>query len=256
MHNTMIKTADDIERIREGGAHLARIVRELVGKAIVGANTADIDDLAEDRMREIGAIPSFKGYKPRGIKTPFNSTICASINDEVVHAPAHPGRILKEGDIFSIDIGMVYKERYTDMAVTVGVGKISDRAQKLIDTTRRSLEEAIASVSAGKPVRVIGQTVEKVVHAEGFGVVEALVGHGVGYAVHEDPQVPNYDEPYIKTVLQEGMVLALEPMITEGTHEVIEAADGWTIKTADGKLAAHFEHTIVVTKDGCEILTI
>lgn len=256
MHNSMIKTADDIARIKEGGAHLARIVRELVERVVVGANTADIDDLAEERMREIGAIPSFKGYKPRGVKTPFNSTICACINDEVVHAPAHPGRILKEGDIFSIDIGMVYKERYTDMAVTVGVGKISPKAQKLIDTTRLSLEKAIASVKAGKPIRIIGQTVESIVHKEGFGVVEALVGHGVGYAVHEDPQVPNYDEPHIKTILEEGMVLAIEPMINEGTFDVVEAEDGWTIKTADGKLSAHFEHTIVVTKEGCEILTI
>lgn len=252
----MIKTPEDIMLIREGGAHLARIVKELVLLVKPGVSTADLDDYAEARMREIGAIPAFKGYKPRGVRTPFNSTICACINDEVVHAPAHPGRLLKEGDIFSIDIGMVYKGRYTDMAVTVPVGKISQEDAKLLTVTEQSLRDGMNAVKAGLSVRVIGKAVQKTVERAGYSVVRALVGHGVGYAVHEDPQVPNYDEPMAREILQVGMVIAIEPMVNRGTFDVEEGADGWTIKTRDGKRSAHFEHTIVVTESGYEILTI
>ncbi len=251
-----VKTKEDIDIIREGGKKLAQVVRDLVVNVKPGVTTEELDKQAEDAIRALGGRPAFLNYAPGG-HTPFNSTICASINEEVVHGPAKPSRILNEGDIFSIDIGMEYKERYTDMAVTVPVGSISDEAQKIIDVTKRSFEAGIGAIAPGKSLNVIGRAVQEVAEGEGYHVVRALVGHGVGYAVHEDPQVPNFDDERAKKImLEEGMVLAIEPMLTTNSHEVISAADEWTILPKDGGLSAHWEHTIVVTKDGCEILTV
>ena len=252
----MIKTAEDIALIREGGKKLAVIMRDLVAQVKPGATTDALDKQAEDAIVALGGRPSFLNYAPGG-HAPFNSTICACINEEVVHAPAHPGRTLKEGDIFSIDMGMEYKGRYTDMAVTVPVGEISDEARKIISVADQSLQAGMDAIAPGKSLNEIGKAVQKVVESAGYHVVRALVGHGVGYAVHEDPQVSNFDDPRAESImLKEGMVLALEPMVTTHSHDVISAKDGWTIIPTDGGLSSHAEHTIVVTKDGYEIMTI
>ncbi|MAG11705.1 MAG: type I methionyl aminopeptidase [Parcubacteria group bacterium] len=252
---SLIKSKEDIDLIREGGHKLAQIVEDLVTRVGPGVRTDELDKQAEAAMREFGARPAFLDYSPGGHR-PFNSTICACINEEVVHAPAHPGRELKEGDIFSIDIGMEYKGRYTDMAVTVPVGKISDEAQKIIDVTKRSFFTGLEGIKAGESINVIGKAVQEVVEGEGYHIVRALVGHGVGHAVHEDPQVPNFNDPRAEKIkLEEGMVLAIEPMVTTHSHEVTTADDGWTVIPKDGGLSAHWEHTLVVTKDGYEILT-
>lgn len=255
MNNRMIKNTEDITYIREGGGYLATIVRELTNMVVPGVDTAKLDAYAESKIRAYGGEPAFLNYAPPG-HTPFNSTICASINEEVVHGPAHPGRILKDGDIFSIDIGMKYKDRYTDMAVTIPVGQIDPKIQHLLDTTRKSLSKAIAAIRPGETLNIIGKTVQEYVENQGYQIVRALVGHGVGYAVHEEPQVPNYDDRRSESItLQEGMVLALEPMVTQDSPDVVVKADQWTIASADNKYSAHFEHTIVVTSQGADILT-
>jgi methionyl aminopeptidase len=247
-------TEKDIQALREGGELLGRILGELARMAAPGVSTADLDAHAERRMREEGGAPSFKGYNAGG-EVPFNGAVCTSINEEVVHAPPLPGRVLKEGDVLSLDIGMRYKGLCTDMAVTVPVGKVSDKALRLIRVTKESLMAGIDAVRAGAKVRQIGRAVQPVVERAGFGVVRALVGHGVGHEVHEDPQVPNFDDPDAKEILKKGMVIAIEPMVTEGSWEVEMARDKWTIVTEDKKLAAHWEVTVAVTEDGCEILT-
>lgn len=248
-------STEQIDKLREGGALLSAILGELCAMAVPGASTADLDAHAERRMREAGGEPSFKGYKAGG-SVPFNGTVCTSINDEVVHAPPHPGRRLRDGDILSLDIGLRYKGLCTDMAVTVPVGTVSEKAMRLIRVTKESLLAGVAVVRAGEKVRAIGQAIQPVAERAGFGVVRALVGHGVGHRVHEEPNVPNYDDPHMpKVILQEGMVLAIEPMVTAGDWEVDLHTDDWTFRTIDGSLAAHWELTLAVTKDGCEILT-
>lgn len=250
-------TEKEIAHLREGGQLLSGILGELVRMSVPGVSTADLDMHAERRMREAGGAPSFKGYKAGG-EVPFPGSVCTSINEEVVHAPPVPGRVLKEGDILSLDIGLRYKGLCTDMAVTIPVGKVSERALKLIRVTKESLLAGLDVIRPGAKIREIGATVQPVVERAGFGVVRALVGHGVGHQVHEDPQIPNFDDPdspSAKTSVKKGMVLAIEPMVTEGSWEVELARDRWTIVTEDGKLSAHWEVTVAVTEDGCEILT-
>lgn len=250
-----IYSKDQIAKLREGGALLSEILGELCAMVKPGVSTADLDAHAEKRMRAAGGEPSFKGYKAGG-PVPFNGTVCTSIDDEVVHAPPHPGRVLKEGQIISLDIGLRYKGLCTDMAVSVPVGKVSDKAMKLIRVTKDSLMAGVDVVRPGTPVRAIGQAIQPVVERAGFGVVRALVGHGVGHRVHEEPSVPNYDDPDMPRVtLKEGMVLAIEPMVTEGSWEVELGGDDWTFRSEDGSLAAHWELTLAVTADGYEILT-
>ncbi len=245
----------EIVSLRQGGKLLAEILGELARMTAPGVSTANLDAHAEKRMRDAGGAPSFKGYKAGG-NVPFNGTVCTSINHEVVHAPPYPGRTLKEGDIISLDIGMRYEGLCTDMAVTVPVGKVPEKALRLIRVTRDSLLAGVENVRPGGKIRNIGKAVQAVVESGGFGVVRALVGHGVGHAVHEDPQVPNFDDPDSpKVVMKKGMVLAIEPMVTEGSWEVEMARDQWTIFTQDRRLAAHWEVTVAVTEDGYEILT-
>jgi len=246
---------DEIAKLREGGALLSAILGELCAMVAPGVMTGDLDAHAEKRMRDAGGEPSFKGYKAGG-SVPFNGTVCCSINDEVVHGPPHPSRTLKEGDIISLDIGLRYKGLCTDMAVTVPVGKVSDKALRLIRVTKDSLLAGVDTVRPGGKIRDIGQAVQPVVERAGYGVVRALVGHGVGRRVHEEPSVPNFDDPDMpKVAMREGMVLAIEPMVTAGSWEVELGADEWTFSTEDGSLAAHWELTLAVTKDGYEILT-
>jgi methionyl aminopeptidase len=255
----MGKTLEEIEMIRRGGVLLSRVLGKVARRVAPGVATAELDDIAEKEILKAGGAPAFKGYKIHGVKQAYNSTVCTSINDEVVHGLAHPGRALKEGDIIGLDIGMQYPAVggfFTDMAMTVPVGKIADKAAKLMKVTRECLERAIAVVHAGAKLSDIGNAVQKHAEGNGYGVVRDLVGHGVGYDVHEEPRVPNYvDHDYPDVMLKEGMVLAIEPMINAGTWEVKTLADGWTVVTLDGSLSAHFENTIAVTKDGCEVLT-
>ena len=247
-----IKTAEEIEIIKEGGVILASVLEFLKKEVKPGVNTFYLDELAEKLIRENGGEPSFKDYG----QPAFCSTICASVNEEVVHTPASKDKILKEGDILSIDIGMKYKGLYTDMAATVPVGEVSPAAKKIMEVTKKSLNIGIAEIKPGAPLNNIGKAIQKYVEGQGYSIVRDFSGHGVGYEVHEEPTIFNFDYlPAEKIILKEGMVIAIEPMVCEGSCEVEISDDGWTVITKDRKLSAHFEHTIAVTKDGFKILT-
>lgn len=242
--------------MRRGGKKLARILKRLAREVEPGVTTAHLERLACELIARAGGQPAFKGYKSEHDSKPYPTALCLSINSEVVHAPALPTRTLKEGDIVGIDVGMKYEGLFTDTAVTVGVGGISREAKRLMDITKKALKLAIKKVAPGATLNDVGGAVEEFVLANGFSVVRDLVGHGVGHAVHEEPQIPNFSSESGKNVtLKPGMVLAIEPMINAGSYQVYTAADGFTIKTADGSLSAHFEHTVAVTKRGHLILT-
>ncbi len=257
--SNLIKTPAEISIIRKSGALLARALTEVVSRVAPGISTEELDQVAQSVLVRGGGIPSFKGYAPRNNITPYPSTLCISINDEVVHAPPIPARILQEGDVVGLDIGVRFPAKdgfFTDMAVTVGVGKISKEAQKLIAVTKESLDRVIKIVKPGTRLRDIGKSVQSYIESNGFSVVRDLVGHGVGYAVHEPPEVPNFWEPGLRDMeLAAGMVIAIEPMVASGDWKVTVDDDGWTIRTADGSLAAHFEHTLVITETGCDVVT-
>lgn len=256
----MIYTPSEIAIIRASGKRLAEVLLEVVAMVEPGVSTASLDAHAERRIRELDGAPSFLGFSGgRGIK-PFPSTLCTSINNEIVHAPALPGRVLKKGDIVGIDIGMRYPAHdgyYSDMAVTVGVGKISKEAELLIEVTKEALHKGINVAVVDGKISDIGKVIQNFVESAGFSVVRALVGHGVGRAVHEEPEVPNF---YVKSSvgnhkLQAGLVIAIEPMVNVGRYGIETQSNQWTITTQDKSLSAHFEHTIVVTNNGPEILT-
>lgn len=250
----IIKNSKEIENMRAGGKILAGIMCELGKNVVPGKNTWEIDELAEKLVLQAGGTPVFKGYgKESG--NPFPATICASINEEIVHGIPSKKRILQEGDILKIDIGMKYRGMITDMARTYTVGKISPETQKIIDVTRDCLNVGIAEIKAGKKLSDYSKAVQMYVEAKGFSVVRDLVGHGVGKMLHEDPHVPNFKSNEKDVVLREGMTLALEPMINAGTPRIKLGKDNWTYATVDGKLSAHFEDTVLVTKEGVEILT-
>lgn len=252
----LTKTKQEIEVMRQSGALLAKALAEVVRHAKVGATTGGLDQLAEKILRKGGGEPSFLGYKVRASDRPYATTMCTSINHEIVHAPATPSRKLKDGDVVGFDIGVRYQGFCTDMAVTVGIGKVSKDAKRLIAVTRDSLMRGISVVRAGAKVSDIGRAVQSYVEKEGFGVVRDLVGHGVGRAVHEDPRIPNYVDPRSRdVVLEAGMTICIEPMVTAGSYRVHTLPDGWTIATVDDSLAAHFEVTLAVTDTGYEILT-
>lgn len=251
-----INSKRDIEKIREGAMILAEIMDRLEEVAVPGKNTWEIDALAEKLILEHGGIPAFKGYGADS-GNPFPATICASINSEVVHGIPSKKIILKEGDLFKIDLGMKYKSFFTDMARTFAVGKISPEAQKLLDVTAQSFWEGIKKMGEGKMMSGYSKAVQEYVESHGFSVVRNLVGHGVGKKLHEDPQIPNYfSRNYSDLRLKAGMVLALEPMINAGSCETKIGADGWTFVTIDGALSAHYENTVLITKDGVEVLTV
>ncbi len=250
----IIKNENEIAAMREGGKILASVMRELEKITMPGENTLAVDQLAERLIREAGGVPAFKGYGAES-GNPFPATICASINNEIVHGIPKKDRILKKGDIFKIDIGMRYKGMMTDMARTFAVGKVSEEAQKLIDVTRESLNFGIEKLKAGKPLSDYSARVQEFVERHGFSIVRDLVGHGVGRELHEDPHIPNYKTRDPEIILKEGMALALEPMVNAGTHKIKLGNDNWTFSTADGKLSAHFEDTVLITKNGPEILT-
>jgi methionyl aminopeptidase len=242
------KSAEDIERMAASGALLVRTMNLLAGKIRPGVTTKELDDAAERFIRSQGAVPSFKGY--RG----FPGSICASPNAMIVHGIPGPYKLAK-GDIISIDIGVTLDGWVADAARTFAVGPVSPVAQKLLDVTQGSLMAAVPEVRAGNRLGDIGHAVQEFVEAEGLSVVRSLVGHGVGREMHEDPQVPNYGEAGTGVVLEEGMVLAIEPMVTAGRHAIRVADDNWSIFSQDGSLAAHFEFTIAITPNGPRVLT-
>lgn len=254
------KTKEEVDILRDAGQKMGVILAELEKMVAPGVSAWDIDMRAEQMILDVGGIPAFKGYRARSSDTPFPSTICASVNEEVVHGIATKEKILQDGDIFSIDIGMQYPKDnglFVDTALTVAVGDLHDETRQLIEVTREALEVGIRAVQPGSSVADIGKAIEEYVKSRGdYGIVRDLVGHGVGHAVHEEPRVPNYhDKDLEKWILEPGVVLALEPMITLGTHKVQTADDGWSILSTDKSLSAHFEHTIVVTDSGVEVVT-
>jgi methionyl aminopeptidase len=243
------KSPAEIERMRSANALVADVLAELAAMVVPGVTTADLDAVAEKLVREGGGEPAFKGY--RG----YPATLCASVNDQVVHGIPSPQTTLVEGDIISLDMGVKLNGFYGDSAVTVAVGRVSDDAARLLRVTRESLEKAIEQVKVGGRVSDIGHAVQQHVEAAGFSVVREFVGHGIGSALHEEPQIANYGEPGRGPRLAEGMTLAIEPMVNMGRPSVKVLPDGWTAVTKDGSLSAHFEHTVAVTKNGPLVLT-
>jgi methionyl aminopeptidase len=250
-----IKTPEEIKILREGGKQLASVLYQVAEKAKPGIATIELDELAEKLIKKAGCEPSFKNYKTKEDKIPYPASLCVSVNDEIVHGIPSRDRILKEGDIVGLDLGMKYKNLYTDMAITVPIGKINKQAKKLIETAEKSLAEGIRIIKEGNYIGDIGFAIQKYVEKKGFSVVRKLVGHGVGHKAHEDPEIPNFGKKGTREILKSGMVLALEPMITAGSPDIVLDSDNWTWKTKDGSSAAHFEHTVAVTKNGAEIIT-
>ncbi len=248
-----VKSARELDLMRRAGRVVAQVKADLKSAIRPGVRTGDLDRMAEERIRQLGATPSFKGYAGAGA-TPFPSTICVSVNEEIVHGI--PGdRALEEGDIVSVDVGAVVEGFHGDSAFTMSVGETSEEAARLIKATREALAVGIAQATAGARIGDISAAVQA--HAEGLGysVVRQYVGHGIGRDLHEDPQVPNYGVPGRGPLLRESMTLAIEPMLNVGGWETVQMDDGWTVTTADGSLSAHFEDTIAITKSGAEVLT-
>lgn len=243
------KSLVELETMREAGRVTAKALR-VVGEAIrVGVTTAELDRLAEECIRAEGAVPAFKGYHG------FPATLCTSVDDQVVHGI--PGKTrLREGDILSVDCGAIVDGFYGDSAMTFPVGRIASEARQLLDATAESLQAGIARCRAGMRLYDIGAAVQRVAEGAGFSVVREYVGHGIGRAMHEDPQVPNFGKPGTGPVLKVGMVLAIEPMVNAGSYDVRSLADGWTVVTSDGSLSAHFEHTVAITDDGPMVMTL
>jgi methionyl aminopeptidase len=243
------RTAAELEKMRAAGRLVGQVLTALAAKVAPGVTTADLDAIAEGLIVDAGAIPAFKGYHG------YPATICASVNDEVIHGIPSGKRVLEAGDVVSIDVGAALGGYYGDSAVTLPVGLVSEEAARLLRVTDESLYKAIDAVKPGGRVSDIGHAVQKHVEANGFSVVREFVGHGIGQAMHEEPQVPNYGEPGRGPRLAEGMVLAIEPMVNAGKAAVRVLSDGWTAITRDRSLSAHFEHTVAVTADGPWILT-
>jgi methionyl aminopeptidase len=244
-----MKSAREIEIMRRSGKITSSVLTELVKAAKPGMTLREIDRMAEKGIRDRGGVPTFKGYHG------YPASICASVNEVVVHGI--PGdRVLRDGDVLSIDIGTTFEKYVSDTAITIPIGNVSEAARRLLRVTQECLMIGIATLQKGNRLSDIGHAVQKHAESHGYGVVRALVGHGVGTKMHEEPQVPNWGEAGRGIALKPGLVIAIEPMITEGTYDVETLPDGWTVVTADGKLAAHFEHTIALTDEGPRILTL
>jgi len=251
-----IKTAQEIEIMAEGGRILAKIMKKLEKRVKPGITTMELEKLAEGLILKSGGKCSFKGYKSKNgdnVRSyPF--CLCTSINEEIVHVPPS-GRILKEGDVLKIDLGIFYKGFHCDMAITLPVGKVSFEAQRLIRATKKSLKLAIKKVKAGNTFGDVGNTIQRYIESQGFNVVRELCGHGIGRELHEEPQILNYGKRKTGEKIKEGMVFCIEPMVTAGDWHLKRTKDGFGYQTVDGSLTAHFEHTIAVTKNGCKVLT-
>ena len=249
---------DDTERANliEAGKRLAAVLKTLRAKVAPGITAEELDDTAEQLIRNGGDEPSFLGYMPEGARRPYPATLCVSINDEVVHGiPNESVKILKEGDIVGLDLGLTHNGVIVDAAITVPVGKASKETKKLLDATERALLKGIEAAVPGKHVGDISHAIQKEIEGAGFKVVKELGGHGVGDMVHEEPFIPNYGRPGKGELLKEGMVLALEPISAAGKAAVTLAPDGYTYRTRDGSRSAHFEHTILLEKNGARIIT-
>lgn len=243
------KSGEELEIMRRGNRIVARILSELRGLIRPGLLTRDLDSYAEARAREMGAAPAFKGY--RG----YPASLCVSVNEEIIHGiPSH--RALKEGDIVGLDFGVIFEGFYGDAALTVPVGAVRPEAEKLIAAAERAFYRGFGEIKEGGRLSDISASIQKSVEGEGFSVIRQFVGHGIGRSLHEDPQVPNFGVPGRGPRLRTGMTLAIEPMIALGGWEADVLADGWTAVTRDGSLSAHFEHTVALTKDGAEILSL
>ena len=247
-----LKSAREIEIMKRANIIVAEVLRELKEKVAAGVTTLELDAIAEELTLKKSAIPAFKGYNVAGRIYP--RCLCASINEEIVHG-IPTNRALREGDIIGLDYGVIYEGFYGDSAVTVGVGRVSDEARRLMEVTELALFKGIEQLHDGKRLGDLGHAVQQVAESAGYSVVRAFVGHGIGRKLHEEPPVPNYGEPDRGIRLREGMVLAIEPMVNVGGCEVEITEDGWTAVTRDGSLAAHFEHSVAITKDGPVILS-
>ena len=252
----IIKTPEEIEIIREGGKRLATVLYKVKEMVKPGISTKELDTYALKLIREMGDEPAFLNYKPDMQSTAYPATICISVNEEVVHGIPKKDKILNEGDIVSLDLGLKHKNLFTDMAITVPVGEISNASKKLLEVTEKSLKIGIEAAQNGNKIGDIGHAIESFVRPYHYGIVEILAGHGVGRAIHEDPYIPNFGKAGTGAKLQSGMIIAIEPMVNTGTKNVTLEKDGWTFRTADKKRSAHFEHTILITEKGPEILTI
>jgi len=251
----VLKSPAEIAIMHEANLIIRRIIDELRERVRPGMTTAEIDAYAEERVRAAGATPAFKGYPHRGDGRDFPGTVCASLNDEVVHGVPSDRVALKDGDIVSVDLGVLYKGYYGDSAETYAVGTIDKDAEKLLKITKESLERGVEQARPGNRVSDIGHAVQQHVEANGFSVVREFVGHGIGSQLHEDPQVPNFGQPGRRERLVPGMVLAIEPMVNAGGPEVLlSAEDGWTARTRDGSLSAHFEVSVAITENGPRVL--
>jgi methionyl aminopeptidase len=251
----VLKSSSEIEILDRANAIVRTVLDEVRERIRPGWTTMDIDQFAERRIREEGAAPAFKGYPHRGDGRDFPGTVCTSVNSEIVHGIPSPHVSLQEGDIVSVDLGVIYQGYYGDGAETFAVGQVSAAAARLLQVTKEALELGVQQARAGNRVSDIGHAVQRHVEANGYSVVREFVGHGIGARLHEDPQVPNFGEPGKRERLVTGMVLAIEPMVNAGSPEVVlSAEDGWTARTRDGSLSAHFEVCTAVTENGPYVL--
>jgi methionyl aminopeptidase len=250
----MLKSRDEIARMRTASAVVAEVLATLREHAKAGVSTGELDEIAEDLIRKRGAKSAFKGYVVQG--RTFPASVCISINDEVVHGIPSKRRVLRDGDIVGLDFGLSIDGYFGDAAVTVPVGPVAEPARRLMETTKAALEAGIQAIEPGKYVSDISAAIQDVAEGAGYSLVREFVGHGIGRKLHEDPQVPNYRTGTRGVRLQEGLVLAIEPMVNEGGPDVYVREDGWTAATSDGRLSAHFEHSVAVTADGPYILTL
>jgi methionyl aminopeptidase len=253
--NEWIKTKSELEALRDSGARLARVMGVIGEMAVPGVSTQEIGDRAESLIRSEGGIPVFKGYGAES-GDPFPAAACVSINDEIVHGIPSPERILCEGDLLKVDMGMRFSGMVSDMARTFPIGQISDDADRLLRTTKESLDKGISAIRSGTRLSDFARAVEGHATRAGYSIVRDLVGHGVGRELHEEPQIPNYFTKRMPNFsFRKGMTVALEPMVNVGGYEIRLAPDGWTYMTRDGSLSAHFEDTVIVTEKGTEIVT-
>lgn len=252
-----IKTTEEIQTLKKGGKILAKILKELAALSRPGVSTKDIDDRAMELCEEYDVKPILLGYHPSFAPHPYPAAVCTSVNNTVQHGIPREDRVLKEGDIINLDMSIEYQGLVVDSGITVSVGKTDKQSQKLIDTTREALALGIKAARPGNHIGDISNAMQSLVEARGFSMVEALCGHGVGYAVHEEPQIPNVGQPGRGPKIEVGHVYAIEPIVNAGKKDVVfdDDGDGYSVYTADGSRSAHFEHTVAITEKGPEILT-
>lgn len=251
----IIKTSEEIEILREGGKRLAAVLYKVKEMVKPGVSTKDLDDYAYKLIKKMGDEPAFLNYRPEGANFVYPASLCVSVNDEIVHGIPNAKKILQEGDAVSLDLGLKHKNLFTDMAITVPVGEVGKSSAKLIKITEQALQIGIGAAQAENRVGDISYAIESFVRPHKYGIVEVLSGHGIGKAIHEDPYIPNFGKADTGMKLAPGMVIAIEPMLNNGTKNVVLDKDGYTFRTADGGRSAHFEHTILITENGPEILT-